>query len=604
MTTVFFDCETRSIDERWRYTPREYFRLGQWAEGWEGKVHTTTDIEELKYVLRNSTMMVGHNIHNFDLSVIFGQDSIEPLEFARDNRVFDTWTACTLLNPAPYKFTDRNGREWKKADKPGNALRWFGLDNQCYQLGVEGKIGDLRAMAKKYGGYDRIPLDDPEFLMYAEQDVISGRSLADKVLKLGPYNDYAKREQLCAAIDAQNMRNGFRVDPIAAQRRVEELDNIRDEYMSMLIAEYDMPSEGKAPLRTNRGKIAITRALNSVGISLDDLPRTKDANGAETDRPSFGGQGLKDAAIDRGDEAEALCGAIAAIGGLRPLAQSALDNMQPDGMVHVNINTLQRSGRKSTTDPGLTIWTSRGTGQVEKAYFVPDAPDHVLCSFDMSQADARIVAAYSGDKEFAKRFAVGVDAHMLTAELIWGYDVVHATHETEAFYRQIAKACGHAYAFRAGARRIALTAKVAFKIADRFVKTMQRVYKDVTKWQEKVTREGKKGYVINAWGRKMRVDKGREYNQAPALYGQSGTRELINDALIRMPNFIIQCLKAQVHDALVFSFPKDKAEEYAQIVMDCMTCDWGPPNGEGQVIHFPCSSPTFAENWMLADASH
>jgi DNA polymerase-1 len=276
--------------------------------------------------------------------------------------------------------------------------------------------------------------------------------------------------------------------------------------------------------------------------------------------------------------------------------------VQPDGFVHPDINTLQASGRKSTTDPGLTVWTSRGVNAIEKAYFIPDDEDSVLIEFDLSQADARIVAAYSGDEAFAMRFAEGVDAHMLTAEAIWGYDVVHASHETEAHYRQIAKACGHAYAFRAGPGTIARTAKVAFSIAKKFVNTMQRLYPKVTRWQDKVTQEARRGFVVNAWGRKLRIDKNREYTQGPAMYGQSGTMEIINDALRRMPIFILRYLKAQVHDALVFSFPRDKVAEYSKIVVDCMEVTWQPPDGTGQAVFFPVgmSKNLAATDWYEA----
>lgn len=600
--------------------PEDFFRLGQWAEGWFGEVHTTTSRNELIAVLESADMIVGHNIHNFDLSVLYGPTSTRPLELAREGRVFDTWTHGTLVNPAPWKYHDRRGREWKRANKPGNAKRWFGLDNQAFQLGVGGKLQDLKDLAKQYApmklnakglevpdvdeGFGLIPVDDPTFVEYAKVDVVVTRDVARALLRRGPFNDYAKNAQHNAAIDAQNSRNGFKVNQPRALERVEALDIKRDEYFDMLVQKYDMPSpdSSKAPLRTKKGKDAIANALSSVGISLDELPRTKDSNGQETDRPSFGGPGLLEVSAGRGSAAEELCRAIAAIGGLRPLAASALKHVQPDGRVHPDINTLQSSGRKSTTDPGLTVWTSRGVNAVEKAYFIPDFDDHVIIEFDLSQADARIVAAYSGDEAFALRFAEGVDAHMLTAEAIWGYDAVHADASSEATYRQIAKACGHAYAFRAGPTTIARTAKVPFAIAKKFVETMQRLYPKVTKWQDKVTAEARRGFVINAWGRKLRIDKGREYTQGPAMYGQSGTMEIINDALRRMPIHILQCLKAQVHDALVFSFPKDKVAEYSAIVVDCMEVTWQPPDGSGQPVFFPVgiSKNRAAEDWYAA----
>src|SRR5690606_8307043 len=107
---------------------------------------------------------------------------------------------------------------------------------------------------------------------------------------------------------------------------------------------------------------------------------------------------------------------------------------------------------------------------------------------------------------------------------------------------QTSKALGHAYAYRAGPKTLSNTAKQPLEVAERFVAAMNDAYPDVIRWQERVTREGESGWVTNDWGRRMMVDvtyengrrKTRAWTQAPALYGQSGTREIVVDALIRM----------------------------------------------------------------------
>src|SRR5690606_22870319 len=152
--------------------------------------------------------------------------------------------------------------------------------------------------------------------------------------------------------------------------------------------------------------------------------------------------------------------ALAEVMGHRSLSQLTLDCVQPDGKVHPEISAVQRSGRKSTTNPGLTVWTSRGEGAVEKSYYIPDNEDERLVAFDYSQADARIVAAYSGDVEYAKRFEEGVDSHELTGRLIFTGETVQQEDGEEFFIphydddpvenRKTAKNLGHAYSYRAG----------------------------------------------------------------------------------------------------------------------------------------------------------
>jgi DNA polymerase-1 len=41
--------------------------------------------------------------------------------------------------------------------------KWFSLDEQAHQLGVPGKTHDLKALAKEFGGFGSIPVDDPRF---------------------------------------------------------------------------------------------------------------------------------------------------------------------------------------------------------------------------------------------------------------------------------------------------------------------------------------------------------------------------------------------------------------------------------------------------------
>lgn len=931
--TLFFDIETFSADERWNMTPREFFRLGQYAWGREGEVTLTEDYDEMLARIREADLVVGHNIHAFDLSVMFGKDSIEPLQMAMDRRVFDTFVHASLVMPAPDKYTARNGHTYVDASRPANAMRWLGLDNLSFQLGLPGKISDLKALAKKYGGFGEIPLDDEEFRTYAEQDVHAVRDLAVALLDKGRdwlKWDYAWREQLNAAIDAQNSRNGFRVDAERAQARVDELNAERDRIMAYLVERYDFPTEGKKPWMSSAGKEAILNALAEHGISPKadpNWPKTK------TGAPTLGGDAL--IAGTEGTPAEELGRGLATLAGQRSLAQLALDSMQDDGYAHPEITTLQRSGRKclpvthklltnrgvldwteirvgdytldhrnnwvrvldvhfyeeapvhrfqhrgvllestpehkwvqrsesasvwdralepinpdarkviqltpdsypfdpyefrypgdmtegerfaavvgllvtdgyaadrsetgykyaiyqseskfadlfrgivpdswktasesvtvvngvshveirlksremtdrlfsaglnpagglrnsstlmpwvlglsaneircfltsvyladgsvsngstviscknpnlvpviqyaayrcgrrsnyreysnkrdsntrgvvhltrdrvgtrhlsketyqsavwcvttetgtftawgpdgdfsapyltgnSTTKPGLTVWSARGDKAIEKRYYVA-SPGRKLVEFDYSAADARIVAAYSGDREFKKRFDPGVDAHELTGRLVFGDEVYDSDPK---HYRQVAKALGHAYAYRAGPKKLAMTSGQPFEVAQQFVSGMEAAYPRVTRWQQRVTQQGEEGHITNDWGRRMPISfmwserfnqwQSRAYTQAPALLGQSGTREIVVDALIRIARKnirVITWLVAQVHDALVWDIPIADLEWAIPFIKENMETTFEPSDGSGQAIHFPVEHGEPADDWMAA----
>lgn len=592
---LYLDIEAHGIEHRWNMAPEDYFRLGQYAWGPTGTVNITTDHSEIIGAIHAATGIVAHNGHSYDLSVLFGKDSIEPLMMAEDHLIFDTMVFAALACPAPMTYIDRKGRVRNNAVKPEMALQWLSLDNLCYQLGLDGKEGDLKALAEEFGGFGNIPTDDPRYTAYSIQDVKALQELTTALIHVHKPTEYDWREQLNAAIDAQNARNGFRVDIPVARVRVQELAVRKEVLLAELQADYGFPTTGKMPWRTTAGKAAVMKILAEQGITPVTRP---DWTKTKTGNISLGGETL--VSLTEGTDAEEVGVSLAELMGQRSLAQLALDCTQDDGFVHPEITALQRSGRKSTTKPGLTVWTSRGKGAIEKSYFIPDSDDELLVAFDFSQADARIVAALSGDRAFAKRFAEGVDAHELTGRMVFGDELYDSDPEK---YRFVAKTEGHAWGYRAGAKKLAAVSGQPLEMAERFVERMAKAYPRVIDWQDRVTYEGERGYIINEWGRRMVVEEDRSYTQTPALLGQSGTRELMVDALIRMLRYdvrLITWVRAQVHDELIFSIPKTELSWAPDKIIELMECEWEPSDGSGQKMKFPVSRSEPAINWFKA----
>lgn len=625
---LYFDVESHSADDRWKMTPEEFVRLGQFAWN-DGPVELSPGVEDVRDMILAADLVVGHNIHDFDLSVIFGKDSTVPLELALDKKVFDTWTHATIVNPAPNVYTNRDGQKVFDGAKPEKAKKWYALDNQAFQLGVEGKIGDLKAMAKEFGGFGEIPIDHPPFVEYAIQDVIVVREVAKKLKalseKVGMTWEYAWREQKFAAINAQMARNGFKLDIVRAQDRVEELRQKREAYMEMLIRDYDYPTKGKAPWQSNDGKAATLRILNDFGINpekIKDWPRNKPTKKAIEEHGDktkgslqLGGKVLQE--FTEGTPAEEVGEALAQLMGMRTLAELALSCLQPDGKVHPDVATLQRSGRSSIQKPGLTVWSAKGKGAVEKSYFIA-SPGRKLVEMDYSAADARIVAAYSGDAKFAERFEDGKDAHEITGRLVFG----EAYDTDPKGYRDASKPLGHGWSYRAGVTGLVRAAGKKLtalgldpqKTAKDFITTMDTGYPLIGKWQQRVTQEGEKGWVTNDWGRRMMIDfytdkwgrpRSRAYTQAPALYGQSGTREIMVDGLIKIAHDnleVITWLVATVHDAVIWEIPEEHLDWAPDWILERMSTKFRPKHAIGQTMDFPMEMGPPADNWM--DANH
>ena len=104
---------------------------------------------------------------------------------------------------------------------------------------------------------------------------------------------------------------------------------------------------------------------------------------------------------------------------------------------------------------------------------------------------------------------------------------------------------------------------------------------------------------MNEWGRVMPVDKDRVFTQAPALHGQSGTREIVCDGLLKLPIRILKMLVAQIHDEVIFSIPKKELEEVCDIIQRALETTFKPRRG-GQSMEFVVSRGPAAKNWMEA----
>lgn len=593
-TYLFLDIETHNAEKRWDIPLKDFFRLGQYAWG-EGPVQLTEDLDVVLGMIEQADKVIAHNGHSFDFSVLLGDDA---LDLAFEGKLFDTYTFAKLKHPCPITYTHANGTTYRNNTSPQQYRRWYGLDNLAYQFGASRKFGDLAKLAAKYNpkgtprselDFGLIPVDDADFLEYAKQDIIALRELTRSMLAVTNVDDYDRRTQITDAIDAQMTRNGVKVDVALAQERIDQAEKVKQDLLVQLENQYNFPTKGKMPWRTKAGKEAIEKLLSDAGIDIHSASWPKTATG----NPSLGGDALL--AGTQGTSAESLGVSLAELQGQRPLAAQALQYTNSDGVMHPDIDGLQRSGRRSVSQAGLTTWGSRTEAGVrEKEYFVAK-PGHMMLECDLSNADARAVAFMSGDKNRAKWFEPGADSHEIVGRLMFGDDVYDSD---PGKYRNISKPLNHGAAYGAGAKKLSASAKVELSDAERFLDVMQAHYPDVIRWQNHVREEGVSGWLTNHWGRTMPVESDRAYTQAPALMGQSSTTEVLYDGLINLyaaNRDYIQYVLFPVHDAIVCDVPEDEIEDFTKVLVGSF---YQVING----IEFTLGVGNPGKNW--ADAMH
>lgn len=549
--TISFDIETGSVDDMWRAGP-SFLRLSGYGVDNEGIINTT-DHRAMAQLLQDSDgWVVGHNILNYDLILLAKHCGLNILKVAKQSRIIDTKLLAFLADP-PLSRT-----------KEGEIERMFSLENtgQRY-LGI-GKLGNIKEIAKKFGGYDKIPLDDQEYNDYLKQDVVVTRDL----LRVLPINDYALREHKINAVAATISIEGFRVDIPLLEQRIKEGEAKRLRILTELQG-YGLPGpdEAKAPHRTNKGKAAIDTAFMDLGVTLPRTPKSGS--------PAMGKDILQDV-IDKTEDAEveALAEAVLSLNGIRTIYGNIHDNLIGD-RVHPSINLRQSTGRWSIQNPGLTVVGKRDGKVIERAVFLPDADDHVLISCDLAQVDARAVAGLSQDIEYLKLFEPGRDLHSEMAERLFG----------SVDYREMAKAASHGVNYGMRYRKLALTTGMSEEDADDFIQRFEENFPVLAAWQYRVREEGETtGVLYNGFGRILRIEPERSFTQSPALLGQSTARDILCEGVLRLWDIagedVIRMIRGVIHDEVVMSVPIKDAEEIEQLVVKALSFSWCPVGGE------------------------
>jgi DNA polymerase I len=454
--------------------------------------------------------------------------------------------------------------------KQGEILRAAGLDALGAAKGLGGKSHDLAALAKKWGGYDRIPVDDADYVAYCAQDV----NLTARIAKGQQRTAYVKREHRIAGIAAQMRLSGFRVDVDLLRERLAANEAERKRRVAELVERHGVPTtkkDGKPainPLGTAEGKEAVRRAYEELGVELDRTPRGSPAFGKEKRDELVEMYGHRPDVMELTDTVGALLGIRSVYG--------TVEQYRVGDRVHPNITMFQASGRWSITEPGLTVMGKRGGKHVERNIFLPE-PGHVVISADLSQVDARAVAAWCQDPVYMELFEPGRDSHTEIAVAVWG----------DPSRRDDAKVLGHGWNYGMG------IAKLAKKIGDedvarQFDAKMKEQFPLLVAWKQDVARRADEGELLdNGFGRKLRTTRPRYieaedrwtspgWTQGPALMGQSAARDIMMEALLRMPAELYPYLRAVVHDEIVMSIPEDEADRIESLVMEAMSFEWAP----------------------------
>lgn len=553
---VAFDIEGAAVERVFTAGP-EFMKIFGYQVG--DRLAVTEDVAASLALLRSAKTIVGHNIMSFDLMYFVINHGLDIHQLAAEGKLHDTQLTEVLLNPPPFYLPPARVPAAYKLDKLGEDK--FGV----------GKSADLGSIVKRHGGnpkvdFDKIPNDDAEYVTYCAADVDLTSRIALSQRRTPTQAAYMKREHRIAALAAQTTINGVKVDVDLLNERFRQGQERKTELRQKLIDTYGMPTTRKdgsaSKSMTDEGRLVVERAFNDLGV---ELPRSASGKGPATGKEVM--EGLAERYADRADVVE-LVETVQGFNSVRTVYQSALAALHPDGRVHPTINMYQATGRWSVGNPGMTVFGKRGGRYVEREIFIADEGE-VMISADLSQVDARAIAAFSQDPNYMLMFVPGMDLHAEVAFQMFG----------DRERREDAKALSHGYNYGLGFNKLA--AAHGEELARNFLNTMRDQFGRLVEWKDEIRQESiDNNFVLdNGWGRTLVINPSSNYTQAPAYVGQSSARDIMMEGLLRLPRWVLPMLRVQVHDEIVLSVPEDRLDEVKAVVQDALSFPWRPFNG-------------------------
>lgn len=190
--------------------------------------------ESVAALLNAADVIYGHNILGFDLLALAHHHGADYDALAA--KAVDTLVLARLVDP-PMSKNMPNG--------------YYGLDQVAKRCGHEGKTDDLGALARKHGGYDKIPVVDQDYQDYLKGDLAATQAAYEGLRMLRDADEasatertiaYAKREMEIVALQNRMTLNGWATDQELLAERVAHEDAQRAEAVRILSEEFGMPT--------------------------------------------------------------------------------------------------------------------------------------------------------------------------------------------------------------------------------------------------------------------------------------------------------------------------------------------------------------------------
>jgi DNA polymerase-1 len=458
---------------------------------------------------------------------------------------------------------DKVTHEFRFSERPGLTKEDLKAEGYSYirefKEGIYGKV-------TKDTVWNKVPLQHEGYNLYAGMDPIFAYRLVKILFPLIPKKSLQYGligwEHRLHWVTYQMERTGYLVDVPYVKMRIEELKEEEAKWRAVA-AEWGVDLIGSSE--------QIIEALQGLGFKLTKRTKPTEAH------PQ--GQLSTDESVLSGIDhplTEAILKAKSAEKKRSTWFENILKNVDRDGRVHVSINSCQaRSARMTVTGAIAAQTLPAGTGYVRHAFLAEEG--HVSATADFSSMELMFLAAESGDRKMLQTYREGKDIHNITAASAFGSmgwdDSQRDENGKEAYHpkRKAGKGTNYTICFGGGWNAVSTQWDIEEQDAKKAVKAFWDTFPATKRCSNKFSEEARRnGYIYTATGRRILTDENRPY--AGMNYRiQSTCRDITARALIELDKAgFTPYMRLPVHDEIVMSLPRERAEEMAAKVAQIM----------------------------------
>ena len=259
-----------------------------------------------------------------------------------------------------------------------------------------------------------------------------------------------------------------------------------------------------------------------------------------------------------------------------------------DGKIHASFQQYGTvTGRFSGRSPNLQNIPRSTTelGLLVRSVFIAPEGYSLICA-DYSQIELVVLAHYIGEGKLYEGFQQGIDPHTMTAAMVLDKDPYSISKEERNWY---GKTMNFAIVYGAGINKVASMINDTPKRAKEILRKHEKAFPEVHDFKAWVIEGALKRkpdcYITTLLGRKRRVPElGYYYTPEDSWKFEKAKRQVFNSliqggaadimklAMVRVDAMLPEyaAMHLSVHDELVISAPKEKAQSVANIMTTAM----------------------------------